>query len=198
VSKPNKPDLARGWLFVEKLLAEDENKRLAEASDEDVAREMSEKWVEPSRVPSAEELLARAMDRAAKRGASMGPASSATVKARPVPARRRRWVPVLAAAAIGGLAIAVAIKWSEPPVAHPGPHDDAGSQPELTPQERAATLREKAFAACGAARWAECGGRLDDAKRLDPAGEDDVGVKATRAAVAASKSADGGMGKTGQ
>jgi hypothetical protein len=172
VSKQDKPDPARGWLFVEKLLAEEESARLARASDEEVDRRMAELKVEPSRIPSAEELLARAMEHAAKRATGGDPASGAKVKPLPVRPRGTPWLSWLAAAAIGGLVVAVVMDQREKPVAHPRPHDDAGQQ-EPTAQERAARMREEAFMACRKRRWEECERRLDEAKRLDPAGDAD-------------------------
>jgi crotonobetainyl-CoA:carnitine CoA-transferase CaiB-like acyl-CoA transferase len=64
VTTPKKPDLARGWLYAEKLL-EKEIEWFDKASDDDVERMLDEAGIEVSRVPSAEELLARAEQRAA-------------------------------------------------------------------------------------------------------------------------------------
>jgi hypothetical protein len=178
VSTPQKPDPARGWLFVEKLLADDDPERLDKASDEEVERQMREQGVQVSRVPGAEELLAKAAARAAKPDASRSQESGVKVTALPVRPGRPRWMALLAAAAIGGLVVAVVMNQRETPVAHPRPHDDSGGQVEPTPQERAAKLREEAFAACREARWAECESKLGEAKRLDPAGDADPRVRA--------------------
>ena len=45
---------------------------------------------------------------------------------------------------------------------------------------RAAELREKAFEKCLAAAWADCVERLDEAKRLDPAGDSHPAVQQAR------------------
>jgi hypothetical protein len=146
VSESDKPDLARAWLRAEKL-ADDEADRLAKMSDEDFEREMSA-LPEPERVPTVEELLARAAARASKRGASGVQAGGAKVKARPLQPRRPRWVALLAAAAIGGLVVAVVMYLREPPVAQPRPDEDSGGQGEATPGERAAKLRRRSSMRC--------------------------------------------------
>jgi hypothetical protein len=130
MSAPDKPDPARGWLFVEKLLAEDERARLDEASDEEVERRMRELEGEAAarsdvtgsaRVPSVEEILARAAARTAKGPAkpavdagapdaarpAAGPPGGAAVKAVRPATRTKRPVVWLIAAAVGVLAVAV-------------------------------------------------------------------------------------------
>ena len=132
MSAPDKPDPARGWLFVEKLLAEEERARLDEASDEEVERRMREFDEEaaarsgeagPARVPSVEEILARAAARAAERpgkpavdaGApdavppAASPPGGGAVKAMRPAARTTSRVVWLIAAAIGVLAVAVLV-----------------------------------------------------------------------------------------
>jgi DNA-directed RNA polymerase specialized sigma24 family protein len=54
--------------------------------------------------------------------------------------------------------------------------------PEATPQERAAELRRDALEKCGAGRWRDCVDGLDDAMRLDPAGDAAPEVQAQRRA----------------
>ena len=54
--------------------------------------------------------------------------------------------------------------------------------PEPSPDERRAdALRAQAFDACGASRWDECKGKLDEARALDPAGERAQPVREERA-----------------
>jgi hypothetical protein len=183
VSESDKPDLARAWLRAEKLVDEEAD-RLARMSDEDFEREMSA-LPEPERLPTVEELLARATTRAAKRRWGGNQASGAKVTALPVQPRRPQWAALLGAAAIGGLVVAVVMQvmhLRETPVAQPRPHDDGGSQIEPTPRERAAKLREEAIAACRERRWAECENRLDEAKRLDLPGDADPRVQAAHQA----------------
>jgi hypothetical protein len=194
VSKPEKPDLARGWRFVEKLLADEDAERLDQASDEDIERQMRAHGArEPSRVPSADELLAKAAARAAQRNAGAKQASGPTVRTRPVRPRRTQWVTWLAAAAIAGLVAAAVTRQRKPDMVSSPYPGDAGGEPQApTAKEIAAQLRSDAFAACGAERWAECEGKLDEAKNVDPDGESDARVKETRTAVANAKRGVGG------
>jgi hypothetical protein len=60
VNTPKKPDPARAWLFVQKLLDEEEIERIGKLSEEELDRELRALGIEPSRLPSAEELLAKA------------------------------------------------------------------------------------------------------------------------------------------
>jgi hypothetical protein len=67
VNTPKKPDPARAWLFVQKLLDEEEIERIGKLSEEELDRELRALGIEPSRLPSAEELLAKAAERAKRR-----------------------------------------------------------------------------------------------------------------------------------
>ena len=48
------------------------------------------------------------------------------------------------------------------------------------PDPAAADLRRRAFSACEAKQWSDCLARFDDAKRIDPAGDEEATVKAAR------------------
>jgi hypothetical protein len=151
MSAPDKPDPARGWLLVEKLLAEEESARLADASDEEVERRMRElddgtsaavpgdgpHRMEPSHVPSAEQLLARAAERAATRETARGagpeappepprPPRGATVKPLRVRRRTKQRVALLAAAVLGVVVAAVVMNRTESRVASLRPTLDGG------------------------------------------------------------------------
>jgi hypothetical protein len=56
-------------------------------------------------------------------------------------------------------------------------------KPSPTPLQRAVALRDTAFAACAAAEWKTCRDKLDEARRLDPAGDDAPAVVAARKAI---------------
>jgi hypothetical protein len=186
MSEPGKPDPARGWRFVEKLLAEEGLERLDKASDEEVERQMRAQGVQTSRVPSAEELLEKAAARAKRRQAKGTYATidadrAAKVVATPVPPKRVRWVPILAAAAMGAVGVAVAVN-------RPG-EDAAGG---ASARARAAKLRDEGIAACAAAEWTACEERLDGARALDEEGEKDPRVIAARKAMKEAGSGGGG------
>jgi hypothetical protein len=177
MSEPGKPDPARGWRFVEKLLAEEGLERLDKASDEEVERQMRAQGVQTSRVPSAEELLAKAAARATRKQAKGTYAAvdadlAAKVVATPVPPKRVRWVPILAAAALGALGVLIAVN---------RPGEDAAGGPSA--RARAAKLRDEGIAACAAAQWTACEERLDGARALDEEGEKDPRVIAARKAM---------------
>jgi RNA polymerase sigma factor (sigma-70 family) len=86
------------------------------------------------------------------------------------------------------LAAAVAILRPKPTS---GPDTADSTTPQnLTPKQTATLKRDEAFAACGIDDWVKCNTLLDEAKALDPAGENDVRVQRARADIArASQSA---------
>jgi hypothetical protein len=83
-----------------------------------------------------------------------------------------RWTPrrLLLAAAAVAVPAATYIATQGPPLVGRAP----------SPHEMAAETRARAFAACDAARWTECEQGLDEAKAVDPAGDDDARVRAAR------------------
>jgi hypothetical protein len=176
-------DHARGWTYVESLLAED-----------DAAKE------EPSaNAPTLEDLIARGTARAAAR-----PSSSQTPRetkaTRPAPARARRatqrlW---LVAAALAAFLLIFALMNRRAIVAYFNgdeirPDDQwLPWRPAPTPEERAASIREDAYTACQQERWQECKEKLDDAKRVDPAGDTQPRVVKVRQAIENAQAADAG------
>lgn len=75
-------------------------------------------------------------------------------------------------------AVALVIRAALPPrpVAHLRPDD--------TPADQAADLRQEALDACEAHRWKNCLDRLDEARALDPSGDENPEVQALRHAAA--------------
>jgi hypothetical protein len=85
VSTPDKPDHARGWLYVEKLLDEADDERIKKLSDEELRAEIRQGTTEsteaegnPATEWSADDFLARAEALAAKEPKPAEPAASAT------------------------------------------------------------------------------------------------------------------------
>ena len=176
MSEPGKPDPARGWRFVEKLLAEEGLERLDKASDEEVERQMRAQGVQSSRVPRSEELLEKAAAYARRKQAkgtyaALDADRAAKVVAPPVPPKRARWVPILAAA-LGAVGVVIAVN---------RPGEDAAGGPGA--RARATKLRDEGIAACAAAQWAACEERLEGARALDEEGEKDPRVIAARKAM---------------
>jgi hypothetical protein len=187
VSTPDKPDPARGWQFIEKLLADDAVEPLGGASDEEVERQMNALDIDVTGMATAEELIARVEARAKKRQAVQAPAAPATVRSLPRP----RLIAWLAAAAIGALVVALVVErrevvaWFQGDLP-PGP-TPPGQEPPSNALVRAETLRREALAACEEAQWGECESKLDAAKALDAKGETDALVRTARQAIEASK-----------
>jgi len=146
------------------------------------------------------ELAAASFDVAAERanagafvGALGGGVSSApareTAPRAPEPtlrkARRARvlWLAAAASfAVVGGGALYAALQ-SPPPVGHAPPPTPPGSAPVVPPADDlavAADLRRKAAAACDAKQWSVCLADLDDARAVDPGGDDGAVVKLLR------------------
>jgi len=188
VSTPDKPDHARGWRFVEKLLDEEEDERVKGLGEDELRAELAKGATDPVTEWSADELLARAESEAAKSPPAAVRASPAADPApRPgaapePPARqvarvvpiRNRWKTVgLVAAA--GLALVLRIKSAPGPdiVAH---RDDRAI---------AEAQRDGAEASCARKDWTVCKQQLDDAAKLDPGGESEPRVQKARAAIAA-------------
>jgi DNA-directed RNA polymerase specialized sigma24 family protein len=113
--------------------------------------------------------------------------AAATVRQRVSRMRRwmkERWLAELAAAA--ALAALALLLWrlfhKDEPIAVPEPRPEPSTiSPEAPPLDRARALREKAFEDCDRAAWRACLDELDEAKKLDPAGDTDPKVGAARA-----------------
>jgi hypothetical protein len=181
MTAPSKPDLARGMQHAIDLF-EQKSDRLAAMNDADFEQAMSE-LPPPSRVPSAEELVAGAKTKA------KGQAAQAGVIALPErPARRAPWIPWLVAAALGAVAVTLLIERREltawlfgpqAPLIGPAPDEPR----ERTPQQKAEAMRVEADDACARELWGRCQTRLDEAKALDPAGEATPRAQGLRAAI---------------
>jgi hypothetical protein len=175
-----KVDHARGWAYVEGLLAEEDAGTSTPSESP----------------PSLERLLAKAQELAKKSAASGGTPS--VMEVRPLEGARRpntttarvRRTMWLAAAALGALLSVFALRNRAAIEAalegEPIKPDDEWLpwKPTPTPNERAAPIRQQAFAACGAALWSTCEAKLDEARQIDPAGESAPPVVAARTAIA--------------
>jgi hypothetical protein len=202
MSMPQKGDPARGWLFVEKLLLDEEIERVEKLSDEDVLAEMG---MNASQVPSADRLLRKARARAAlnvaktnghavrvngKAAATPGPAPIA-----PAPTTRSTRSLLWLLAAAFGLVVAVSFAKRDEVVAffrgHPAPpapqapqQAPSPQQPSPQDQELAAGIRAEARKACVLGDFSTCDSKLAEAKRLDPAGDEAPDVRQLRQALA--------------
>jgi|HubBroStandDraft_1064217.scaffolds.fasta_scaffold113801_2 hypothetical protein len=187
-------DHARGWLFVEKLLAEEDARRVESLTDEELDKELRAGGYDPALVPSAEDLLARVEARATER-AAREMASEAREPARVVVLSKRRPIrlTLLLVAAMFALllvvmaardpAVVAFFKHDHPP-AEIGPDNEwAPLKPPAPPtpaQKEAEALRDEAVTRCDHMQWSLCRFNLDYAKALDPAGEDSPRVQKAR------------------
>ena len=177
MSTPDKPDHARGWRYVERLL------------DEHEPAEPSQGETEPETEWSADELLGMALALAAKKPADAAPDAPAAplppppglapvpppAKIAPVLPIRRPWR-TLALLAAAAFALFVFAKASQGPdiVSHP-PTGHAIAEAE----------RDQAEASCALKDWTACKAYLDEATELDPKGESEPRVQKARAEIAA-------------
>jgi hypothetical protein len=191
VSAPDKPDPARGWLYVEKLLEEADDERVKERSDDELRAEIRQGVASTKNDPvtewSADELLARAEALASKepptaaRAATVPPlppppkVASPPEKVAPVVPIRRMWrtVGLLAAASF---ALLLVVKLTRGP-------DIVAQAPSR--QQLAAAIRDQAQASCAMKDWMACKASLDEAATLDPAGESEARVQKARQEIAA-------------
>jgi hypothetical protein len=106
------------------------------------------------------------------------------------PRKRMPWVVWMAAAIVGALVLALVATNSAAIVAlfrgtDEIRRDDLGPQREGV-QQRALTLRDEAERACRGKLWGTCEEKLDEAMKLDPAGESEARVWNMRSAIAES------------
>jgi DNA-directed RNA polymerase specialized sigma24 family protein len=93
---------------------------------------------------------------------------------------RERWAAALIAVVVIVLA-ALGLRKSRSPRA---PAPVASTEPVPAPLERARALRDAALERCAAGAWNECVEKLDEARRLDPMGDEARAVQDARAAAA--------------
>lgn len=149
------------------------------------------------------ELKAAGFDVAAERakaGAfvdSLGSGAPSSAAKEPAPragvvgeGRRRKgpraavvWLAAAATFAVAGGALYATLHRSPVPVAHPPPPTPSSPAPVVPSADDlavAAELRRKAAAACEAKQWSACLAELDDARAVDPDGDDASAVKSLR------------------
>ena len=161
-------DHARGWAFAEKLLAEDGG----------------EKPATPEGARSAAFYLARAAELSRQEEAR----DKASSPQRRRPQRRRTaWLVALVPAALvtifavmNGGAIAAIVRGQE---IKPTDTWFPWRPPPPTPEQKAASIRVEALAACNSQDWSSCEEKLDEAAEIDPEGENAKVVVKARASI---------------
>ena len=185
-----KPDPERGARFLEKLLNEDPA-YLDVADDEEIERQMDAAGIEVKSVPSAEELMALAARKAEEQthgplsplATTSAPAEKRKATASTPPVKRPRPAAIAAAVALGALGVA-ALANRGVIEAYLARTEPIGPDTTWTAHEKAWAIRAEAIAACDVRRWVECTQKLDEAMKLDPAGESNPRVVAARRAIA--------------
>ena len=135
-------------------------------------------------------------------GAAEAPASKVvTLPKAAARAPSRRWVVVGSIAAAAAVAATVgamnagriveALRGGPEPIRPDEYPPPTATRREPTPVDKATALRDKAFESCSAHDWDLCAQRLDDAKAMDPAGEERPEVIAARRAIAKAKDDEG-------
>jgi len=165
-------DHARGWAFAEKLLAEDRG----------------EKPATPDGARSADFYLGKAAELARQEEARDEASSLPSSLPKRSPRRRRMtWVAALVPAALvtifavmNGGAIAAIVRGQE---VKPTDTWFPWRPPPPTPQQKAASIRVEALAACNSQDWSDCEEKLDEAQEIDPDGENTKVVVNARAAI---------------
>jgi hypothetical protein len=191
MSSGAKPDLVSAWLKIEDAIAHDEAARMEALGDEERHAEMRAEGLDPEGIPSAEELLAGARAKAAARKAlHAGGGRHVSHIAALRPRRRSMRAVWLAAAAfllvLGALAAtesAAIVAWLRGPTEEPIRPDEEKAPPAPTPHEMAQKLRDEARQSFILARYSESLRKLDAAKEIDPAGEEEPEVRVLRRAV---------------
>jgi hypothetical protein len=171
-------------MYVEKLIASAEDDPLDAMSDEDFKEHLKAKGHDFKKASGAEALLARVDARARQAQRRPGQAPAA-----PAPSTvRRLWArpALLLAAVLTLLALAGAglVAYLRRPNIEPiGPDQDWGP-PKPPPSEVAGRLRDEAIGACNGHLWVLCRNKLDEAQKIDPAGENEERVQKARKQIA--------------
>jgi hypothetical protein len=176
----NDRDAVQGALYAMELADEEELARVDALSAEAIARELEADGIRREDFPDVDALLRK------------GRADVPVVAMAAAGARQpTSWVVPLIAAALGAVAAVVGIRsapqseaWRHGPVKapeHAPPIETAPPAPPVSPAvPAAAALRAEASRACNEHLWGACEQRLNDARILDPEGEDTDEVQAMR------------------
>jgi len=189
---PSKPTPGEVWKQIVRDARDDEEiEKLAAMTGPELDEELADAGFDVDEVRAdanalREKLERSVAERKAKEAAARVPVRSTRPQAvRPPPRRMPPMVWFVAAtvgaAAAGGLVYALTHPGGTPVPAPPAPPSSVPAH-EPAPEDliAASDLRRRAFGDCASRRWAECLAGLDDARKLDPAGERSPAVQMTR------------------
>jgi hypothetical protein len=159
------------WDALEKMELDDEVDRVLGLSDKELDDELAKGGADPQQVRNRGRQIAAQIVPSATPTLGQPPKpSGAAAPAKVIPLRRVRLVALLAAA-LGVFAVVLLVR---------RPDGDVTQGNPARRRELAAEHRAKASAECAASHWQACLDALDDAKDLDPAGDQDVSVRDLR------------------
>jgi hypothetical protein len=166
----DKPDRARADQFLRNLVADAETQRYEALADDAYDAEAKESGRDYARVPGPDQLVARLR-----------------AKAPPQAEGKRRVVWAIAAAVavlLGALTFAkgreILALFVEPPAPIRPDIEQSPRPPDPRRRAKAEEMRDDAAASCSQGFLVPCESLLDDAKKLDPAGEDEPRVQEMR------------------
>jgi hypothetical protein len=171
---------AEAWRALQAWAGDDEIERVAALSDAELDSELRKLGADPVAVRAEGEPWREQAVLAARQ-----PRPKAPVVPRK-PARRTRWAVWLAAATLGAVVVAFAAMNGPAIVTQFKAADDIRpdegglAPPSLVARRRAEELRNEAAEACERKLWGTCESRLDEANKLDPAGETQERVQQMR------------------
>jgi len=165
---PSKPTPGEIWKQIVRDARDDEEiEKLAAMTGPELDTELAEAGIDPEEVRADANALREKLERSvAERKAKEAAARVSVRSTRPQP---------------GGLVYALTHPGGTPVPAPPAPPSSVPAH-EPAPEDliAASDLRRRAFGDCASRRWAECLAGLDDARKLDPAGERSPAVQMTR------------------
>jgi hypothetical protein len=173
-------DPGRGWRSAVKL-REAEADRLAELGDEDFEEAIAA-LPDPPSVPTIDELIDRAKQRAGREANGVAPVRAVdppTERGRPSPLLWLLAAAFIALLAVGTLRREAVVAWFKGPAQEPAPQAPQ-APPGPTPAERAELARTEARQACVRGEFLACASKLDEAQAIDPAGEATPAVRQLR------------------
>lgn len=168
------------WDTVMKMVREDEARRLEGLSDEELEREIASM----GRDPKAERAKGGALAQQILEAKDGKTPAAVTALPSARPRAMRFWLVVAAFLAIVTGALVERreiIAWIKGNPA--GIESDRSPPPTQTPEERAERVRDEAEKACHLEQWGLCNDKLDEARRLDPAGDPQARAQSLRTAI---------------
>jgi hypothetical protein len=168
--KPTPEEVLRA---IEDSELDEESDRIAKMTPEEIRRDLQDAGFDLAEVHAKADALHERMQRGSIE-ARVKELETEGRKRSLRPGKRRRpivlWVAAAATVAVGGGGVIYAVVRGTPQAPSTPPEVPTTTAPPVD-LVAAAELRRKGYAACDAQLWRECLARLDEAKRVDPAGD---------------------------